>query len=225
MAEVSDVPEEQRYVLTVDGASWPGRLDYAVEGDVFVARHVGVDPAYEGRGLGSTLVREVLDEVRRRAGGCDPRVRSSSHFLREHPEYADLGTRRREREGWPEWTWLEKVLLVIHLLGFGALVRWRVRAASRRGQGRQHGDAVRRDRPRWSAALLLVGVLEGQDESVNNTKVAVKLAVALVIAVLCWVNRAKDARARRPLQRHPAAHRPQRHHRRHLDLTRPSAAP
>ena len=42
------------------------------------------------------------------------------------------------------------------------------------------------------SGLLLVGVLEGEDASVNNAKVAVKLAVALVVAVLCWVNRAKD---------------------------------
>jgi len=40
--------------------------------------------------------------------------------------------------------------------------------------------------------LLLVGVLEGQDEPVNHAKMGVKLAVALVIAVLCWVNRSRE---------------------------------
>jgi hypothetical protein len=43
--------------------------------------------------------------------------------------------------------------------------------------------------------ILLVGVLEGQDEPVNHTKIAVKLAVALIIALLCWANR---SRARMP---------------------------
>ena len=41
--------------------------------------------------------------------------------------------------------------------------------------------------------LLLVGVLEGQDEEVDNAKIGVKLVVALVIAVLVIVNRKKPA--------------------------------
>lgn len=40
--------------------------------------------------------------------------------------------------------------------------------------------------------LLLVGVLEGQDEPVNHAKMGVKLAVALVIALLCWANRSRE---------------------------------
>ena len=41
--------------------------------------------------------------------------------------------------------------------------------------------------------LLLVGVLEGMDAEVNNAKVGVKLLVALVIAVLVFVNRKKSS--------------------------------
>jgi hypothetical protein len=41
--------------------------------------------------------------------------------------------------------------------------------------------------------LLLVGVLEGLDEEVNNAKIGVKLVVALVIGVLVWVNRRKPS--------------------------------
>ncbi len=42
--------------------------------------------------------------------------------------------------------------------------------------------------------LLLVGVLEGMpDEDVNNPKIGVKLVVALVIAVLVFVNRKKPS--------------------------------
>jgi hypothetical protein len=84
----------------------------------------------------------------------------------------------------------EKVLLVIHLLGFGALfggafvqVRDDVKVVN---TAMLYGAMTQ-----VVSGLLLVGVLEGEDESVNNTKVAVKLAVALVIGVLCWVNRAK----------------------------------
>ncbi len=39
--------------------------------------------------------------------------------------------------------------------------------------------------------LLLVGVLEGLDREVDNTKIGVKLLVAIVIAVLVFMNRKK----------------------------------
>src|SRR5262245_48388242 len=42
------------------------------------------------------------------------------------------------------------------------------------------------------SGLLLVGVLEGNDEPPDHAKIGVKLAVALVVALLCWVNRSKD---------------------------------
>ncbi len=89
MAEISDVPEERRYVLTVDGRR-VGRLDYVLEADMFVATHVVVEPAYEGRGLGTALVRHVLDEVRETGLALRPQCPFVVYFLREHPEYADL---------------------------------------------------------------------------------------------------------------------------------------
>jgi hypothetical protein len=39
--------------------------------------------------------------------------------------------------------------------------------------------------------LLLVGLLEGMDEEVDNAKIGVKLLVALVITVLAFANRKK----------------------------------
>jgi uncharacterized protein len=89
VAEVSDVPEEQRYVLTVDGRR-VGRLDYEVEGDMFVAKHVVVEPPYEGRGLGTALVRQVLDDVRKTGLALRPECPFVAYFLRKHPEYVDL---------------------------------------------------------------------------------------------------------------------------------------
>jgi len=41
--------------------------------------------------------------------------------------------------------------------------------------------------------LLLVGVLEGMEPEVDHAKVGVKLVVALVIAVLVFVNRRKQS--------------------------------
>jgi uncharacterized protein len=89
LPEVADVPEERRYVVTVDGAR-AGFLDYLVQGDVFVARHVEIDPSYAGQGLGSRLVHEVLEAVRASGRRLRPACPFVVHFLRDHPEFADL---------------------------------------------------------------------------------------------------------------------------------------
>lgn len=83
------------------------------------------------------------------------------------------------------------VLLVIHLLGMGALFGGAL------VQLRDHEVVVNSAMLNGAltqvvSGLLLVGVLEGQDESVDHTKLAVKLAVALVVAVLCWANRSRE---------------------------------
>jgi hypothetical protein len=84
------------------------------------------------------------------------------------------------------------VLLFIHLIGFASLfggafvqIRDEVKVVN---AAMLHGALIQ-----VASGLLLVGVIEGQDEPIDHTKVAVKLGVALVIAVLCWVNRRKES--------------------------------
>lgn len=86
---------------------------------------------------------------------------------------------------------LEKALLVIHLLGFAALfggtfvqLRDEVKVVN---TAMLYGVITQ-----VVSGLLLVGVIEGQHDDVNHTKIGVKLAVGLVIGVLCWANRAKE---------------------------------
>jgi predicted GNAT family acetyltransferase len=89
MIEVSDAPEEHRYIVAVDGER-AGFLDYKIRGNVFVALHTEIDPSFGGQGLGSILVRQVLDAVRasgRRLSPVCPFVQGS---LEGHPEYRDL---------------------------------------------------------------------------------------------------------------------------------------
>jgi len=82
---------------------------------------------------------------------------------------------------------LRLVLLLLHLLGFGALFgglfvqlrdpEKRVNGAMRDGIGLA-----------FLAGLLLVGVLEAGDGPVNHAKIAVKFVIALVILVLVMAN-------------------------------------
>ncbi len=87
--EISDVPAESRYVLDLDGVR-AGFMDYRLRGDVFVAVHTEIDPAYSGQGLGDLLVRRVLDQVRDTGMSLRPLCPFVQRFLQKHREYDDL---------------------------------------------------------------------------------------------------------------------------------------
>jgi predicted GNAT family acetyltransferase len=89
---VIDNPEELRYELWL-GATRAGFIEYRSEPGVILLVHTEIDPAVEGRGLGTRLVAGALDDLRARdlklVALC-PFVRA---YLRHHREYADLEAR------------------------------------------------------------------------------------------------------------------------------------
>ncbi len=91
---VRDNPGLSRYEAFVDDRL-AGFSAYELTDGVITFTHTEVDDAFEGRGVGSALVRQELDDVRARGG---LRVRPRCPFVRawidKHPDYAEL-TRRR----------------------------------------------------------------------------------------------------------------------------------
>jgi predicted GNAT family acetyltransferase len=86
--------EGSRFVLK-RGDEEIGFTEYVTREDGgIVFTHTEVDQELQERGLGSTLVRGALDQVRTstavRIGATCPFVR---RFISEHPEYQDLTTR------------------------------------------------------------------------------------------------------------------------------------
>ncbi|CUR59243.1 putative integral membrane protein [metagenome] len=79
------------------------------------------------------------------------------------------------------------VLLLVHILGFAALFGGLV-VQAREPEKRINGAIRDGAGTAFVAGLLLVGVLEAGDESVDHAKIGVKLVVALVILVLVMVN-------------------------------------
>lgn len=93
---VAEAPERSRYEARVDGelAGWS---EYHLTPEMLVFTHTEVDPAFEGRGVGSALARYALDDVRcrgLRALAVCPFVLG---WIRRHPAYADLEYRSRTR--------------------------------------------------------------------------------------------------------------------------------
>jgi predicted GNAT family acetyltransferase len=87
---VTDNPEQHRFEAHLDG-ELAGFALYALRPGAIVFVHTEVDPAFEGKGIGSSLVRQSLDQVRER-GGLEvfPLCPFYKAWLGKHPEYDDL---------------------------------------------------------------------------------------------------------------------------------------
>ncbi len=87
---------------------------------------------------------------------------------------------------------LRLVLLFLHILGFAALLGGllvQVGASERSVNGAMRDGAG----TAFLAGLLLVGVLEADDQSVDHTKIAVKFGIGLVILILVMANMRKPS--------------------------------
>jgi predicted GNAT family acetyltransferase len=86
---VVDNPSELRYEVWA-GDTLAGIIRYTRDGDVLTLVHTEVEPAFEGEGLGDTLVAGALDDVRARSKLVRPLCQFVASYIRRHPEYADL---------------------------------------------------------------------------------------------------------------------------------------
>jgi predicted GNAT family acetyltransferase len=86
---VQDNPAESRYEIR-DGDRVLGFAAYERRGDTVVFTHTEVDPDAGQDGLGSTLVRAALDDVRSKGGSVVPLCPFVRGWIERHPDYADL---------------------------------------------------------------------------------------------------------------------------------------
>ncbi|MEV0974867.1 GNAT family N-acetyltransferase [Microtetraspora glauca] len=86
---VADNPEARRFEITVDGKV-AGFAEYRRHGSRISFIHTEVDPAYEGRGLGSALVRGALDASRAAGLSVMPYCPFVRDYIARHPGYLDL---------------------------------------------------------------------------------------------------------------------------------------
>jgi predicted GNAT family acetyltransferase len=88
--EVKNLADESRYVVQVDGVE-AGFAEYHLRGkSIYFFYHTVVQDEFEGRGLGSQLVRKALDDVRAAQGTVVPICPFFASWLKKHPDYDDL---------------------------------------------------------------------------------------------------------------------------------------
>jgi hypothetical protein len=86
--ELTDNAARSRFELGAEAAS--GFIDYRRSGDILYLNHAEVPAALAGRGLGTRLVRETLELIRRRGERMVPVCPFIKAVVGRDPSYRDL---------------------------------------------------------------------------------------------------------------------------------------
>ena len=86
---IEDAPDRDRYEARLDGAL-AGTLEYLRKRGHIALIHTEVLPAFEGRGIGSALVRFALDDARRREERVIAKCPYVLSYLDRHPGDQDI---------------------------------------------------------------------------------------------------------------------------------------
>jgi len=76
---------QSRYELTVDG-KLAAQAQYRLQGGTVAFTHTEVDPAFEGKGLGSQLAKFALDDVKQRGMKAQPQCSFIAGYIQRHEE-------------------------------------------------------------------------------------------------------------------------------------------
>jgi predicted GNAT family acetyltransferase len=80
---------DRTYQASLDG-NVVGTLIYEVEGPRVVLTHTIVEPSVRGHGIGTALVRETLEDLRRDGKSITILCPFVTEFIARNPGYADL---------------------------------------------------------------------------------------------------------------------------------------
>jgi len=94
---VVDDPAAGRFEVLVDGAV-AGFAEYRRTRSAVAFTHTVIDPAFEGRGLGSVLARGALDATREAGSPVLPFCPFIRGYIQRHLAYLDLVPAERRAE-------------------------------------------------------------------------------------------------------------------------------
>ena len=88
MTMVTDNPARHRYELPLDGHT--AYASYRRDGNVLLVYHTEVPREFEGRGIGSALVKGMLDLARAQDLKVKPLCSFVAAYMQRHPEFSDI---------------------------------------------------------------------------------------------------------------------------------------
>ena len=94
---MTDAPERERFEARDASDALAGVLTYQLTGPIIAYTHTKVEPAFEGHGAGSALVRAAMDDARARHRTVVPICPFVSGWLEKHPEYEPLVARSTKK--------------------------------------------------------------------------------------------------------------------------------
>ncbi|GAA4228630.1 GNAT family N-acetyltransferase [Actinomadura meridiana] len=87
--EITDNSARNRYEISLDG-DVAGFVEYERGDSALVLAHTEVGSDYEGKGVGSSLARGVLDDVRAKGLSVVPLCPFIRKWIEKHPDYQDM---------------------------------------------------------------------------------------------------------------------------------------
>jgi hypothetical protein len=96
--QIVDAPDAQRYEARIDERV-VGSARYRRTGDRILFHHTEVDPAFEGRGIGSHLAAGALEDALARGWRVIVGCPFIGAYLKRHPELAKQVSMSRSRGG------------------------------------------------------------------------------------------------------------------------------
>jgi len=86
--EVTNNTARHRYELHVNGGI--AVIDYEARGPAIALTHTKVPDRLSGHGLGTSLVKAALADIRRQGYKVIPQCPFVAHYIERHPEERDL---------------------------------------------------------------------------------------------------------------------------------------
>jgi len=86
---LKDNTAAKRYEL-IAGGEVVGFAQYRVSGDTVTITHTEISPEHEGKGYGSALARQALDQLKANRQNLIPACQFIAGYIGKHQEYADL---------------------------------------------------------------------------------------------------------------------------------------
>ena len=90
MTTITDIADRKRFEARDDQDQLLGFVEYQQADDRITFTHTEVLPAFEGKGIGSTLARAVLDQARADGLSVVPQCPFIKTWIDRHPDYQDL---------------------------------------------------------------------------------------------------------------------------------------